>query len=86
VARYVIKLGSSIVADDSGELRADVLERFCGEVAARHAAGDDVVVVTSTTSSPAEWRAAASAQMRSITAARSSPSSSATMLDPSLMT
>ena len=26
MARYVIKLGSSIVAEDSGELRADVIE------------------------------------------------------------
>ena len=43
-------------------------------------------LVTSTTSWPAAWRAAASAQMRSITSARSSPESSATMLEPSLMT
>ncbi len=47
MSRYVIKLGSSIVAQDSGELRADVLDRICSEVAARHAAGDDVVLVTS---------------------------------------
>jgi glutamate 5-kinase len=47
VARYVIKLGSSIVADDSGELRAGVIERVCAEAAARHAAGHDVVLVTS---------------------------------------
>jgi len=47
VARYVIKLGSSIVAEDDGELRAAVIERICGEAAARHAAGDDVVLVTS---------------------------------------
>ena len=43
----VVKLGSSIVADDAGELRTDVLEVLCDEVAARHAAGDDVVLVTS---------------------------------------
>ena len=30
----VIKLGSSIVADDNGEVRADVLGRICDEVAA----------------------------------------------------
>ena len=36
----VVKLGSSIVADDAGELRMDVLARCCDEVAARHAAGD----------------------------------------------
>jgi len=47
MARYVIKLGSSIVAEDSGELRAGVLERICDEAAARHGAGDDVVLVTS---------------------------------------
>jgi glutamate 5-kinase len=47
MARYVIKLGSSIVADDSGELRSDVLERICAEAAARHAAGHEVVLVTS---------------------------------------
>jgi len=43
----VVKLGSSIVADEAGELRTDVLEGLCDEVAARHAAGDDVVLVTS---------------------------------------
>src|SRR3954471_6484755 len=47
MARYVVKLGSSIVAEDSGALRADVLARVCDEVAARHAAGDEMVVVTS---------------------------------------
>ena len=47
MATCVIKLGSSIVADDRGEPRADVLAAVCDEVAARHAAGDDVVVVTS---------------------------------------
>src|SRR5215204_1879548 len=43
----VVKLGSSIVADEAGELRTDVLEALCEEVAARHAAGDNVVLVTS---------------------------------------
>jgi glutamate 5-kinase len=47
VATLVVKLGSSIVADDSGEVRADVLASVCAAVAERHAAGDDVVVVTS---------------------------------------
>src|SRR3954464_8867855 len=45
--RYVVKLGSRIVAEDSGELRAGVLARVCDEVAARHGASDEVVVVTS---------------------------------------
>ncbi len=47
MARYVVKLGSSIVAEDSGALRAEVVARVCDEVVARHAAGDDVVIVTS---------------------------------------
>ncbi|MEA2252096.1 MAG: glutamate 5-kinase [Solirubrobacteraceae bacterium] len=47
MARFVVKLGSSIVAEDSGALRADVLARVCDQVVARHAAGDDVVIVTS---------------------------------------
>ncbi len=47
VARFVVKLGSSIVAQDSGAVRADVLAHVCDEVAARNAAGDDVVIVTS---------------------------------------
>jgi glutamate 5-kinase len=47
MATIVLKLGSSIVADDAGEVRADVLEEVCAEVAARHRAGDQVVVVTS---------------------------------------
>src|SRR6187455_3349900 len=47
MATVVVKLGSSIVADDAGELRIDVLAGLCDEVAARHAAGDDMVIVTS---------------------------------------
>src|SRR3954469_3333966 len=47
MARVVIKLGSSIVADDAGALRRDALERICDEVAARHAAGDGAVLVSS---------------------------------------
>jgi glutamate 5-kinase len=47
MGRIVIKLGSSIVADDTGALRAGVLEAICSEVARRHAAGDSVVVVSS---------------------------------------
>src|ERR1700750_1369406 len=47
MARYVVKLGSSIVAEDNGDLRADVVARICAQVAARAAAGDELVVVTS---------------------------------------
>ncbi len=43
----VIKLGSSIVAGDDGEVREDVLAAICGEAADLHAAGEDLVIVTS---------------------------------------
>jgi glutamate 5-kinase len=43
----VVKLGSSVVADDSGALRQAVVARVCEEVAALHGAGVDVVIVTS---------------------------------------
>jgi len=43
----VVKLGSSIVAEDSGELRLSTVARICEEVAALHGGGTDVVVVTS---------------------------------------
>jgi glutamate 5-kinase len=47
MATVVVKLGSSIVADDAGEVRTEVLESVCDEVAARHEAGDELVIVTS---------------------------------------
>jgi glutamate 5-kinase len=47
VAVVVVKLGSSVVAEDSGELRLSALGQVCEEVAELHAAGTDVVVVTS---------------------------------------
>src|SRR3954452_5752650 len=43
----VVKLGSSIVAEDNGELRLSVVERITEEVAALHRSGVDVVIVTS---------------------------------------
>ncbi len=43
----VVKLGSSIVAEDSGELRLSTVARICEEVARLHRDGLDVVVVTS---------------------------------------
>src|ERR671917_1950088 len=43
----VVKLGSSVVAHDSGELRLSVVARLCEEVAELHRGGVDVVVVTS---------------------------------------
>jgi glutamate 5-kinase len=47
MSRYVVKLGSSIVAHDSGEIREDVLARVCALVAQRRAAGDELIVVSS---------------------------------------
>ncbi len=47
MSSVVLKLGSSIVADDSGEVRLDVLAPICDEVVERHRAGDSMVVVTS---------------------------------------
>jgi glutamate 5-kinase len=47
MATFVVKLGSSIVADEAGEVRADVLAAVCDKVASRHQAGDAVVMVTS---------------------------------------
>ena len=43
----VAKLGSSIVADDDGALRAAVLDSVCEQVAELHHAGENVVLVTS---------------------------------------
>ena len=43
----VVKLGSSIVADEHGAVRIDVLGRICDEVAALHHAGRSPVIVTS---------------------------------------
>ncbi len=43
----VAKLGSSIVASPDGDVRGEVLDRVCAQVAALHAGGEDVVLVTS---------------------------------------
>ncbi|HEV7460707.1 MAG TPA: glutamate 5-kinase [Solirubrobacteraceae bacterium] len=45
--RVVLKLGSSIVADDSGALRDEVLTRVCDAVAQLRGDGVEVVIVTS---------------------------------------
>ncbi len=47
MARLVIKLGSNVVVDDGGGLRAQALGAICDEAAVRHRAGDEVVIVTS---------------------------------------
>ena len=47
MARVVVKLGSSVVAQDSGELRRDALDSVCDELAARHRVGDELIVVSS---------------------------------------
>jgi glutamate 5-kinase len=43
----VVKLGSSIVADERGDVRADVLGRICDEVGALHLGGREIILVTS---------------------------------------
>jgi glutamate 5-kinase len=43
----VIKLGSSVVVDDDGRLRRDLLARLCATVAGRHRDGDRFVLVSS---------------------------------------
>ena len=43
----VVKLGSSIVADENGEVRDAVLDSVCAQVAELHHAGEDVAMVTS---------------------------------------
>ncbi len=43
----VVKLGSSIVAADDGELRVEVLDSVCAQVAALEQQGERVVMVTS---------------------------------------
>jgi glutamate 5-kinase len=45
--RVVIKLGSSIVADEDGELRMGVLGRICDTAAELHRDGRELVIVTS---------------------------------------
>jgi glutamate 5-kinase len=45
--RVVIKLGSSVVADGDGELRAEDLARVCDAAARVHREGDEVLIVTS---------------------------------------
>jgi glutamate 5-kinase len=47
MASLVVKLGSSIVADDHGEVRRENLESICDQLAALHRAGSSLVVVTS---------------------------------------
>ena len=47
MACIVVKLGSSIVADERGEVRADVLAGICDQLAELHHAGQPLVVVTS---------------------------------------
>ncbi|MGH2858267.1 MAG: glutamate 5-kinase [Solirubrobacteraceae bacterium] len=45
--RVVIKLGSSVVADERGELRGPELERICDAVARLHGQGSEAIIVTS---------------------------------------
>jgi glutamate 5-kinase len=43
----VVKLGSSIVVDEHGEVRTDVVGRICDELGQLHHAGRELVIVTS---------------------------------------
>jgi glutamate 5-kinase len=45
--RIVIKLGSSVVADEEGELRGEALARACDAAAGVHGEGGEVILVTS---------------------------------------
>jgi glutamate 5-kinase len=47
MAPIVVKLGSSIVADDLGAVRDDVLAGICDQIAELHHAGREPIVVTS---------------------------------------
>jgi glutamate 5-kinase len=47
MSTVVVKLGSSIVVDERGEPRLDVLEHICDQLAHLHASGQRPVVVTS---------------------------------------
>lgn len=47
MSRTVVKLGSSVVADDTGALRTQTLTEICRRLANAHRGGEEVVVVTS---------------------------------------
>jgi glutamate 5-kinase len=47
MAPIVVKLGSSIVADERGAVREEVLAGICDQIAALHRTGRSIVVVTS---------------------------------------
>jgi glutamate 5-kinase len=47
MSTVVIKLGSSVVADDRGEVRRDILAQVIDQVAGLHHGGDAVILVTS---------------------------------------
>jgi glutamate 5-kinase len=47
VRRLVVKIGSALLVDPSGEVRTDWLRTLVGDVAERHAAGQQVIIVSS---------------------------------------
>jgi glutamate 5-kinase len=47
VSVTIVKLGSTLVADDEGKVRIDVVRECCRQVAALHDEGNEVVLVTS---------------------------------------
>jgi glutamate 5-kinase len=62
----VTKLGSSIVADDDGELREDVLDAVCEQVAELEQGGERVVMVTSGAIARGRWLLGLSARPRAM--------------------
>ncbi len=47
MSRTVVKLGSSVVADESGQVRVEVLEAVCDELARVHGSDGQIIIVTS---------------------------------------
>src|SRR3546814_6708890 len=45
--RIVIKIGSSLLVDREGHIRADWLKTIVEEIAERHAAGQQIIIVSS---------------------------------------
>ena len=45
--RIVVKIGSSLLTQDGGELDSTRMERFVADLTSLHAAGAEVVLVTS---------------------------------------
>ncbi|HEX3238961.1 MAG TPA: glutamate 5-kinase [Solirubrobacterales bacterium] len=62
----VVKLGSSVVATDTGELRTDVLDSVCEQVSALQRAGERIVMVTSGAITRGAWLKGLSARPKAM--------------------